>query len=432
MAKASLPDCGFICILRAVTNSEMASILIDPNNHVPEVTPADVWEDNDGLCPAAGGTGQGLVALLPRKKPREKDPLSAPTAQTEDGLRIELKAPQRPVNDDDSQLEVKEIDGTVLRLSPEVSTVVRVPKQMSYKPRPAASSMNHPQQDVAKEWGRAYKISIRWAIGISLGVVSVIVVALMIMPLLNDSDAARPRPGQLELLLAAPEEKMDVQEAFNVLLGKQSEAAKIFRVYASAGSLEDIIPLVRDASVVAPLIRTHHRLNGLSKTWQPPADTAWNVFDNDGHPFGLLAGTLPDYSMFTAYWVISNKHLRLDWKATTGYGTATFKDLSRGQGDPAEIRGKIIPADYYTGALMEDEFRSYQFFSPDDHHSIWCYARRGDPLDTALVELCIGGDMSNNTARQTKVTLALNRGPAGALPNQWLVTSILHNEWITP
>jgi hypothetical protein len=216
------------------------------------------------------------------------------------------------------------------------------------------------------------------------------------------------------------------------LLGRQAEAVRIFNAVLSAPNVDEILPWVRDAAAVAPLVRSHHVRATVNKDWLAPAATTWNVADNDGRAFGILEGSLPDFALFRAYWVISEKQLWLDWKATTGYGTATFAELSRQQGDPAEIRGRIIPSDYFTAVYPEAEFQSYQLLAPDNRQAVWCYVRRGDPLAGALEELCGGADILSGTPTQQKITVRLDHGPAGSLPNQWLISGMLHKEWLTP
>jgi len=259
----------------------------------------------------------------------------------------------------------------------------------------------------------------------------VVIGAIMLLPLINQSNAARPHPGDARLVVEQ-EEEIKGMGPVNDLLGRQAEAVRIFKTVMGASTVEEILPWVRDAAAVEPLIRTQHRPVAVPKDWLAPSTTTWNVLDLDGHPFGLLDGGLPDFSKFTAYWVIVGKQLRLDWKATTGYGTATFDELARQRGNPAEIRGRILPDRYFTAAFPEAEFQCYQLSAPDDSQAIWCYVGRADPLDVVLREFCQNGEILNIAPAQQKITVSLDRGPAGAQPSQWLITGVLHKEWISP
>lgn|GEM_PF-2003902 len=426
-AGTRLHDLGFNGTLRAVTLHKMKPSLIDPHNHAPEDTPDDVWSDHDGWDPARLAS----VAVLPPIKTNTASSSLAPTGKHAEGLRIGSESPRRPADDSDSQLEVQEIAGNVVRLEPEVSAVARVPRQITSQELPRGNSLQRPPHGEGKEWGRARNQSVHWILGTSLGVAAVVIVALMFLPLINQSNAARLRPGQVGLVLAQ-EENIESLESLNDLLTRQPEAEQIFRNYASAAVADDVLPFVLHAQAVEPHIRKNHRSMVVSKEWLPPEDTTWNVIDNDGHPFGLLVGNLPNFSKFSAYLVLSDNHLHLDWKATTGYGTATFEDLANNHGDPTEIRGKILPSGFFTATFPEAEFQSYQLVSPDDSKAIWCYMRRGNPAEGVLGKLFLAGEILQSTPEPQKVTLRLEPGPAGALPNQWLITEMLHKDWLTP
>jgi hypothetical protein len=425
--RTRLHDLEFNGILRAVTIHPMQPSLIPAHHHAPEVTPDDVWDDPDGWDRAA----QTSVTVLPPIKTKTESTSLAPTGNDVEGLRIGAERPRRQAEDGASQLEVQEITGNVVRLAPEVSAIPKVPRQIRIQEGAPTNSLKRPPQGEGKEWGRARNQSVRWIFGTSLAVAAVVIVALMLLPLVNRTNAARPRPGQDGLVLAQ-DEKIEGLASLNDLLPRQLEAEEIFRNYASASVVDDVLPWMRDAGAVEPLIRASHPCALVSKEWLPPEDTSWNVFDNDGHPFGLLAGNLPNFSKFSAYLVLSQNQLQLDWKATTGYGTATFEDLERNQGDPTEIRAKILPSGFFTATFPEVEFQSYQLVAPDDGKAIWCYARRGDTAERILDKLFMVGEILQSTAEPKKVTVRLEPGPAGALPNQWLITEMLHKDWVTP
>jgi hypothetical protein len=124
--------------------------------------------------------------------------------------------------------------------------------------------------------------------------------------------------------------------------------------------------------------------------------------------------------------------LKMDWKATTAHGTADFTTMAEGRGDASEIRGWIKPADFYTLAFPENEFRSYQLLSADQRQFLWVYARLDDPAQRVLDDEFMGGGILQGRAEPQKMTLSLGRGSADALPNQWAVMELLHKEWIAP
>lgn len=414
-------------ILRSVNIRTMHPHPIDPHNHAPEATPDDVWGDTGGLQATHGGP----ATVLPPKRIKAKGSSPAPVGKPNEGLRIEAKTQRRDANDADHRLDVQEIDGSVVRLDPEAPLAPKMPRQITFHERPAKVTANPQQRGEGKDWGRSRQQSFRWILGTGAGVATVVVTAMMLLPLINESNAARPRPAQSERM-QAPEDNGEDLKALNAMLARQSEAEQIFRTFASASIADDFLPVIRDAKTVEPLIRSNLRPPVVSKAWIPPEDTRWNVFDAKGSSYGLLEGTLPDYSKFSAYLILSENHLLLDWKASTGYGTATFDELEKNQGDPAEIRARITPCQFYTIVFPETEFQSYQMISPDNEKAIWCYTHRGDPVHKAIVSLFVGGEILKSTPEPKEVTLRLEHAPAGALPNQWLISELLHNSWIIP
>lgn len=401
----------------------MESSLSDPNNHVPEATPEDVWGDPAGL--QAGSNG--LVTVLPPKRSKLEAP--APAAGREiEGIRIGETSARFPSDESAGGLEVQEIDGTVVRLAPEEPSAPKMPRHVQFHERPKKTEVD-PYRRGEGGWGRAHRHSVRWILGTSVGVAGLVVLALMLLPMINQSNAARP--GDQSLVLDSTDD-IKGAEALNAMLSRQPEAEQVFRKYASATIVHDVLPLLREPDAVEPLLRQGEWKPLLPGDWVPPEDTTWSVFDMNGTPYGVLEGTLPDYSRFAAYFLISEGHLQLDWKATTSHGSATMAELYKGLGNPAEIRAKIAPCGYFNAAFPEADYQSYQFVSSDSETAIWCYTRKGSEADISLSKLFRGGIILENSQEPRKVTLRLERGPAGSFLNQWQVSEVISEDWITP
>jgi hypothetical protein len=122
----------------------------------------------------------------------------------------------------------------------------------------------------------------------------------------------------------------------------------------------------------------------------------------------------------------------MDWKATTGYGTATFGELAQGAGDGSEIRGTISPDSFHTAAWPESDYQSYQLLAPSGRTSLWCYAKRTDAVGIELGGYFASGEVLIESPDKKKVTVRLARGPDDSLPNQWLIEEMLHIDWINP
>lgn len=396
--------------------------LTDPHNHVPEVTPDDVWGDTDTLNPRFPGG----ATVLPPKRAKADAPARAKAGRAEEGIRIESRALPRSV--EDSQLEVQEIDGTVLRLDPEVPAVAKVPRQTTFRERPARPPS---EQGEDKNWGRARKTSLRWLLGTGVGVGALVVLPMLLLPMVNKSNAERPLPGQLVIAPKA-EENARESEVLNDMLLRQPEAEQVFRIYARSTVTDDFLPWLRHEESVRELVRAHPRPALVGKDWLPGDDTAWNVFRAEGLCFGVIEGSLPDYSRFRAYMTLEKGQLRLDWKATNAYGTATFDELAKGTGNPAEIRAHAAISGFYTLHFPEPDWQCYQLVSANGEDIIWAYTRRGGEPDAQIGALFKSGHILAASQDPKRVTLRLGRGPDGSLPNQWVVEEMLHKDWITP
>ncbi len=397
----------------------MDPVIHDPHNHAPAATPDDVWGDAEGTIASHGS----ILAILPRKKTLTEE---APQIRNNEGLRIEA----RPIERDGSgSLEVQEITGSVLRLDPEIPMEAKMPRTVTFHERPPdAGKKTKPAEDV--EWGSKRKHPLLWIIGTGAAVCATVVVAMMLQPAINEKNAIRPGQGLAKMILD-PDDEIARSEEIESMLERQFEAEQVFRKFASAMIADEVLLTLHNSGKMKALVRSRSLPVRVSKDWVPAESTTWSVFDNDGRAYGILTGTLPDYSNFAAYLIPTDKILHLDWKATTAYSTATIAELRKGQGDSSEIRARIAPADFFSNVFPEDQYASYQLSSPDNSEILWCYARHGERAAVALHRLFLKGDIIQDSTEPKKVTVRLERGPEDAQPHQWLVSDV-RNEWITP
>jgi hypothetical protein len=393
--------------------------LSDPNNHVPEVSPDDAWDD--GECFRAGAT------VLPPKRLRGADP---ERQNADGGLRIESNIRRVQADDEGGGLVVQEIDGSVVRLDPDaMDTPERVPRQAGFQERQPAPDIDHAARNEAK-WGAGKAHPLRWIVGTGLGVAALVVIAMFALPSINESNAARPE--QSIGLVIDPRESVREFDALNAMVARQPEAEKLFAAYAGAAIADDVLPLVRDAASVAPLIRSEHRPLHIPDGWRPAGGLSWITAGEGARLYGILEGSLPDFSAFRAYMAVADDALLIDWKATTAYSTATFAELREGGGNPAEIRALIAPSGYFNAAFPEAEFRSFQLLAADGGDAVWCYTRRGHPADGQISGIFRQGDIIAASTEPARVTLRLERGPGAAAANQWLIAEMLHKDWLMP
>jgi len=402
----------------------MNPLLIDPNNHAPEVSPEDGWDDAEGF----GANGSTTGTILPPRRPLTERADSTPTENAAQGLRIESNVARREAGDESPGLEVQEISGSVIRLEQTPQGPPKVARQVVFQERQAEGNKTLGE---GRDWGIAKKFSLKWAVLMGTGITSVIILSLMMLPSINKANAARtPLPEQGMKVIE--NENVEGMDAVNALIAKQPEAEQIFRSYLTARVAGEALPLLLDADSVSGIFRSNWRQAGIGKDWVPPQDTAWQVMKSSGRPYALLEGELPDFSKFSACFVTKEGKLLLDWKATTGYGTATFEELAKKQGDSAEIRGHLSQTNFYTTTWPEQEYQSYQLLAPVGETSVWCYARRTEAAGGACADLLRKSEILDETQGSRKITVRLSPGPTGALPNQWQIAEVLRADWLTP
>lgn len=407
----------------------MNSSLSDPNNHVPEISPDDDWGDPKELY---AESSTPATVLPPRRTAADRVAASpAPSSESDrTGLRIESNI--RRVESDEAapRIEVQELGSSIVRLEQMAAAPPKVPRQVTFHERPAKEDSREKDAESAA-WGITRQLPKLWIVVAGTVITAIIVGAMSLLPAINARN--RPKSGTSH---PAPypgtEEEFGSVDALNLMLPKQPEALQIFHAYTTSNHADDVIPVIRNGKALEETFRTHWHPSGISKQWTPAADSSWSLEKIGDHPCGKLAGFLPDQSKFTAYFTNDGNRLLLDWKATTAFGTATFAQLKKGEGDPTEIRGELSPGDFYSAVWPETDYQNYRFISPDGDTVIWCYGRRGEAAERAIAPLFEKGVIIEESQNSKKITLRLNRGPDGALPNQWLIGEMLHIDWLTP
>ena len=401
---------------------------INPNDHTPEVSSGDDWGDADGF---AQEDRAASVVLPPRRVVTERAGF-AQVDQFPSGLRLEPNVARREAGADKVKLDVQEISSRVFRLEqPSPSWSLKAVTPVVFREKGSQKVNRDDPRSEDHDWGIAHKFSLKWIFGITLGAAAVIILCLALLPQINRSNAVRTTTTENDFKVVE-EEAVEGMDAINSLLTMQPEAEQVFKAYASAAVVDDVIGLLRNPAAVEKFVRKQWRPLGVPHDWVPSQETTWQVLKANKVAYGLLEGRLPGFSKFAAYLVKKGSGLQLDWRASTGFGTATFNELSKAQGDASEIRGLISRNTFYTAVWPEEEYQCYQLLDPSGEISVWCYARRSEAAGNACANLFQSGEIleENNTGQ--KVTLRLEHGPDGTLPNQWLIGELLQIDWVTP
>lgn len=407
----------------------MTSGFFDPNNHVPEVSPDDDWGDTEGHLAEI----QQAAGVLPPRRSVTDRSSNAAADGAESGLRIEPRLSREEDSEFPSQLEVQEINGTVVRLEQDEPAQPKVDRVVAFHEKPERTEDPQRPRGEGTEWGRVKRGSFKWIYAMGIGVAAAVVLGIAALPKINAPNAPRKLPGN-----AAPmrpvEEKPEGIEELNRLLTRQPEAMQIFRAYVQAAHPDEVVPLIRDGAALNETLRKRWEPMRISSQWEPAADSGWSVTELEGHPSAILDVALPDHSRFKTYFVADKDQFLIDWKATTAYGTSTFDELKSGEGDGSEIRGEISVATFYTSVFTEAAYQSLRLMSPDGESSLWCYTATGSDAHALIVRKLQPGSIIQDEESKgpVKITVCLERGPEGALPNQWVISQVHHFDWVSP
>jgi hypothetical protein len=407
----------------------------DPNNHAPALNPADEWGDDDPLP-------------SPQLPPKRHDPMksfrtelviagyrSPDPERPGDSIPVTRHGQNRAADAVSDVANRKSIPDLPVR----TATVETSPRQIhspegrQQSRRGMVSKRKRFRTKDNEEWGRRSKRnSARWMAYVALGVIALIAVTLFTKQFIGREEENRARtPDMAKFRPVEPERVLNEDNDPVLRLNRQGEQAiNIYVRYASSGRVQDVIDdLYLGDRNLASLDREWKAL-GAPSHWRPGDKTAWSAHHNGNHPYGVLKGVNHDFSKFHAFFRFEGDRLKLDWKATCGYGSAHFGDLKTGQGDASEIRGWISPADFYTQALPERNYHSFLFISPKKEASIWVYSKIGSQLDQQLMAMFMVSPITGEFQKEVMVTLSLARGEQQILPRQWMVSQLLAKNWL--
>jgi hypothetical protein len=402
----------------------MPSHQYDPSAKMPEVASGDSWGD-----PEDDLRNQTIrPATLPQKRQRVDH--SANDDPAAKGILIEPSPTSVFVLDPQDRLLIREISSEITRLVPEDEPANKVVRQYTFREKPAVLSPKEISIQREEGWGRVSKNTKKWVIGIGLTTFALVTFSLLSLPKLNSKNAPRLEAKSGAYVVEDNNDRLDNKTLKN-WQNRKTEVLSTFSYYARATTLDELFPLVVENSASREALRDHWQPLDLPDNYFPSKDLPWNTVLLDGQLVGLLEGTFPNGSPFEAYFVNQGDRLKIDWKATSVFGTANFKQLRDGIGDGSEIRGTITNSSFYTAIWPEADFQSYCLTYPGVEISIWCYARRGDASFQALAPVFSKGLIIDNSSNSQNVTLNLVRGASSALPNQWLIREILHLNWLT-
>ncbi len=388
---------------------------LTPKFELPDPPRKSQWADAKDSTPAT-------TARLPLRKTAEFRETRHLRDQAEKTISI------APVS---GSIDVREISNPAVRLDYQDANPKKVIHQAVLEKRGDDPRLFDKFFGQGKDWGEDKRIPL-WCISlITLLVIGIIASALIHFPKLNRKNSLRTITTIPKLMAEAQTETLD-SHAIRKILDQKEQAIAIFATYAKASKVADFLPHLYNSSEMEDILASHWMPIKAPIGWNVPKNAAWTAAGTSARPLGLLHSTLPDYTKFDAYFVYQNGKILLDWKATAGYSTATFEQLKEGRGISTEIRGLMFPLSFYTHQWPEAIYKCYQLLAPDGEISIWCYTKRDERISEEIESLFQSGPLTHQAPSLLKITLGLEPGGEGSLPNQWLIKKMRHIDWIEP
>ncbi len=407
----------------------------DPNNHAPAVNPDDDW---DGL-----DVEQVFDAQLP---PRRTEATRLPKIDI-NHTEISLVEPSRFASDPVPRLSeshFKTYVPTHLKMNSEreggekedflPALVMEDLKQGDFSTKAIQKPIlqSRFQDGERNDWGVVQKDSSRWMLYTALGVILLIVMAVSISYLNRDKSIKNvdEKESNRSARNNIKKESNVDQELLGRLTSSDKEAIQIYGKYAQAKSLDDFTGSIYLSKSNAQFAAKAWEPIGAGSDWEPSDTSAWKTHQNGSQLFAELKGVNHNFSKFIAVFRYENTELKMDWKATTGYGSASFTELKSGTGDGSEIRGWIEPSSFFTQELSEERYHSFVIRSPNMIDSVWGYSEIGSDADKDLMKLFSTSSITGERITEAKVILKLVSGGRGMLPQQWMIKGLIAENWL--
>ena len=386
-----------------------------------ETGPGDIW-DADQFAPNPGASPvlrvhrerNSAVVVKPRESRQRRQteppppPPTPPATMAPEVARLAVPDDGQPVH------AVRTHDVTIERVAA--------------KPKPEDAK--------SEEWTGAPAMSGRTLAKMMAGGVLVVaagLAAVLVLHSLNRDSGTAPL-GYATLEMTPEEAPLDNRLALFLEspAGVQKEALHLLAGYGAA----------RTAREAEPWVRTSTAGDEMPRRWRPwtsppridqPDMIQFSFLENHAIPFMVAWGIRENFTPYCAYFARDHGKLRLDWEATEGLCDIPIPDLPAA----TEVRGALVRCEleikpFHTGSFPESRYRSYALNTADQLNWVWGYVERDSQLDGKLREILNDGTNILEHKLRERVTLRVAMPANRDLPSQFLITDMLHNEWLCP
>jgi len=282
--------------------------------------------------------------------------------------------------------------------------------------------------------GRKARMGLKhWTLWMSVATCVLVVAAvagLLIVGKGQSSNARDREPGYVFEKV----QQLDREEEFFLINAGEliEESETLLEGYAAATSVEQVLPMVRDAA------RVKERMARLWQPWGPGPMLAagegieGTVSDEAARPVICLKGRRGDFTPFEMVFVRDGERMKLDWEASHGIGEVQVAELQQGASAGGKVvRGLILPSQFYSLDYPDTDFRSFRMGDAGGEHFIWVFARLGSEVAKTLEHEFNEGAVLLEKSGEIRATVRLT-GSGGGNGKCHEITEMLHKGWVTP
>jgi len=414
----------------------------DQNNHVPELSSEDEWDNFELEADSAKSPPPPLQddAILPPKKDLKPVNVTHYEARSKVGdnnseiISSKGEVPAAP-DGKSSRFRVREIapgkdSGASSRGIPKSA-----PNISNHKRKGSSDKVARRRRRLVSgernDWGENEgRNSMKWMLYSGVGLVLLMILAVFLSQRISQETERESDRPLYKKLVASEDEVDDDSILIELSNNNLDEARDIYAAFVTAKSISDFSDFLYAREKILPFVEGQWEPSGKSEGWRPRENSTWTTLEQDETRYGVLEGRKEDFTRFSAFFRHGESGLELDWKATVGYSTASFDKLTVGKGDGSEIRAWISPSDFYTYAFPENKYRSYRLMSPNEDHTLWGYTELEGELGKKLRDLFAPRQITGEVQSRVQAVISLERGPDESLPNQWIIKDLVRLTWL--
>lgn len=286
------------------------------------------------------------------------------------------------------------------------------------------------RDSVTGDWGSGgVGVNFKWIVLSGLGAMGLVVLfVLLSVTGAEDNEQKREQSyfSKFEVEAAGEGEEAEAE----LLEKNKSRAMEIYEIFSRATDAAALTGILYNEEAILPLVSGNWQPEGQAKDLEGGDSLEWVVEKAEEKKYGVLEGKLQGFEQFRAVYRVNDGDLKLDWKATVGYGTAGFEELEKGAGDGGEIRGILSKADFYTFSYPEADWSCYRFTSPSEAKILWVYTQRGGDIDDRISKEFTPSEITGQSFNEVDATLSIKPGNEDSLPNQWEIMEFLTVGWM--